>query len=74
MTVRGMAIKRDLRLTHDYSASWLTAAHLYLKRCLTPLAALAAINSINILHWTIFGWAGPILETKFGLPGPILGD
>ena len=31
---------------------------------------VVAINSVYFLHRTIFGWAGPILVTKFGPPGP----
>ena len=38
------------------------------------LRHLVAINTINIPHRTIFGRAEPILATKFGPPGPILGD
>ena len=55
-------------ITHDYSASRLTAAHLYLKCGLTPLATLGSYKSIDILYWITFGWAGPILATKFGPP------
>ena len=34
------------------------------------LQQVVAINSVNFLHRTIFGWAGPILAVKFGPPGP----
>ena len=71
---RGLVFRRYSRLTHDYSASQLPAARVYLKCGLTPLAALGSYNSINILHRTIFGRGGPILATKFGPPGPILVD
>ena len=33
---------------------------------------MVAINSINILHRTIFGRAGPILAAKFGTPDQTL--
>ena len=36
------------------------------------LKQVVAINSINILHRTIFGRAGPILAAKFGTPDQIL--
>ena len=42
-TIRcSLVIRRDSRLTHDYSASRLITAHLYLKCGLTPLAALGS--------------------------------
>ena len=48
---------------------------IYLKCGLTPLAALGSyMNSIDTLHRTIFGRAGPFLATKFGPPGPVLVD
>ena len=70
-------------ITHGYSASQLTAAHLYLKCGLIPLAALGSEKFYRYstpdhfwLGRTNFSnqiWVGPILATKFGPPGTILG-